>query len=176
MIELLLCGAIALFLVTRRDLRELALRLGTGRRVFLGGMLALLFAGHLAGSAKQSFPFVPWDMYAERAEGDPVFHRFALVRASGREDPISAYGPVRSVPTQLHQRLEALADAEAAAGDDASRAALDEMLRAVAQAQAGDVTSDPPVAIEIWRATVPLRDSVHPTDVRVEHVRRIDLG
>jgi hypothetical protein len=87
MIELLLCSAIALYLGTRGDLRELALRLGTGHRVLLGGLLALMFAGHLAGSGKQSFPFVPWDMYADRAQGDPVFHRFALVRASGAQGP-----------------------------------------------------------------------------------------
>jgi len=176
MIELLLCSAIALYLCTRGDLRELALRLGTGHRVLLGGLLALMFAGHLAGSGKQSFPFVPWDMYADRAQGDPVFHRFALVRASGRQDPMSAYGPGRNVPTQIHQRLQALATDDAAAGDDAARAALDETLRAVAHAHADDVTDDPPVAIEIWRATIPLHDPANPTDVRVEHVRRIELG
>jgi hypothetical protein len=176
MIELLLCSAIALYLGTRADLRELALRLETGHRVLLGGLLALMFAGHLAGSGKQSFPFVPWDMYAERAHGDPVFHRFALVRASGQQDPISGYGPGRHLPTQLHQRLQALAIDGAAAGGDAARAALDETLRAVAHARADDVPDDPPVAIEIWRATIPLHDPAHPTDVRVEHLRRIELG
>jgi hypothetical protein len=43
-------------------------------------------------------------------------------------------------------------------------------------AHADDVTDDPPVAIEIWRATIPLHDPANPTDVRVEHVRRVELG
>ena len=177
MIELLLCGAIALYLVTRTELRALTVRLGVGHRVLLGGLVALMFAGQLAGSGKQSFPFVPWDMYAERSQGDPVFHRFALVRASGRQDPISGYGAGRHLPTQLHQRLQALATDGAAAGDggDAARAALDETLRAVAHAHADDVPDDPPVAIEIWRATVALHDPADPSDVRVEHLRRIEL-
>jgi hypothetical protein len=175
MIELLLCGAIALYLVTRRDLRELAVQLGPGHRALLGGLVVLLFVGHLAGRGKHSFPFVPWDMYGERAQGDPIFHRFALVRASGRQDPITGYGPGRHLPTQLHQRLQSLAIEDAASSGDAARAALEETLRAVARVHADDVPDDPPVAIEIWRSTIPLHDAAHPTDVRVEHLRRIEL-
>jgi hypothetical protein len=178
MIELLLCVAIALFLATQPELRALLRRLDPGHRVFLGAFLGSMLLGQLVDDGKRSFPFVPWNMYDQRAVGDPFFHQYQLLRASGRRQSLSGSGPDPAISPQMQQRLQEL---EGSGAHDTDRvrsdaaAELDAILRSLAVARARDVPDDPPVALEIWRATVQLHDPRSPTDVHVELERRIEL-
>lgn len=179
MIELLLCAALALYLATRAELRALAAQLGTGHRIFLATLLSLIVLGHLADEGNRTFPFPAWDMYAQRAAGDPVFHEFRLVRASGRREELTGFGKTPNLSSKLHQRLESLAhvgnNGKDASAAPAAGATLEAVLRGIAAARAGDVPDDPPVAIELWRATVTLHEPSDPSGVRTELVRRIEL-
>lgn len=174
MIELLLCLAIVVFLALQPELRALARAIGGPRRILVGLLLAAMLAGHLWHESKDTFPFVAWDLYAERAGGDPVFHRYRVRHASGRIDELSGYAGTRRLSPALHQRLQGLAHDD----DAASATMLDTILRALATSRAAaddDVDDDPPAAIEIWRATVTLHDAHDPTHVREELVRTVAL-
>jgi hypothetical protein len=179
MLEAALCGVLVVWLARRRELIALVQRLDVGRRVFLAAFFALLVAGHLADQGPTTWPFVPWSMYTESAREDPTFHEIHARYASGRERELSVFGAFPAFSTQLRGHMENLAVAIATEPDGARREELgrtyDRLLRALADVATAQSPDDPVVAVEVRRATVPLRAWAGPDSIRRETTRRIEL-
>lgn len=173
MIEVAILTGLAADLASRRGLREVVAALRPGHRSFLAVLFGLLVAGQLHDDGARTFPFVPWDMYTTRAAGDPVFYEVRVRLASGRLSRLSAFGGSYAVSTQMHQHLQRLAHEVASGPPARARVAFDSALRAIVARPA--TGSDPPVAVEVTRVTVPLAGA-GPASLRREPFRRVELG
>jgi len=178
-LEALLYAALALWLASRRPVRELVRALGPGQRAFAAALVAALVGGQLFDDGARTFPFVPWAMYTQRSPGDPVFCEYRLRRASGSLEDLTAFRPGAAMSVQMHHRLEVLSAQIEGAGDEAARTNLlrdyDHVLQTVAAAAASRRSDDPPVAVEVERVTVPLRSYSGPESLRREPFRRVEI-
>lgn len=159
-------------LATNRRLRT-ALAAGGWTHMLAGSALVGgLFVGQFHGAVHDTFPFVPWTMYATTAPAEAVFHEYTALRRDGTRQALNPRALLGAFGASITNRLDELARAiREEARPDLRRtfiANYEALLRAMARAYNRSHPENPLRSILVSRNLVPRRGYCGPACVRSE--------
>lgn len=151
------------FLARQKPLVDTFLALGLAHRIFLGGFLIAMLAGHLIDRSGKTYPVVAWSMFTRPVEGDPVYFEYAGILEDGQQvalhfDSLFPNTLGRNTIIKMTWLAKSIAKTEPGPERQEQIAHYERTLQALGQKHNATHADNPVRTVHVWECRVPLKD------------------
>ena len=160
-------------LVWQKPLVHTFLALDLPRRIFLGGFVLAMLAGHLIDKSTTTYPVVAWSMFTRPVQGDPVYHEYTGTRDDGQQvrldfDRVFPTTLGRNTIVKMTWLAKSIAAAEPGPERQENVAKYERTLQALGHKYNATHPDNPVRAVQVWECRLPLKDYDGPSAIRRE--------